>query len=164
MNKLVTHFLANTISPVYCHLIKDRLYCDEATSPTRLAAVEVTRETLTVFARSIAPIVPHLAEEAWLHHPINLGKRFRRQNLFHQRVILFVYYLLLFTASVPLYHTEYKVPETWNQPEIAAHVERALDLRTIVNILAEQNTWELSGTVTASKNDYESLSVSYLLP
>ncbi|XP_032673080.1 isoleucine--tRNA ligase, mitochondrial isoform X2 [Odontomachus brunneus] len=134
VSKLVTHFLANTISPVYCHLIKDRLYCDEAMSPTRLAAVEITRETLTVFARSIAPIVPHLAEEAWLHHPMNL-------------------------ASVPLYHTEYKVPETWNQPEIAAHVERALNLRSIVNTLADQNTWELSGTITASKNDYESLSI-----
>lgn len=70
------HFVANTVSSVYCHLIKDRLYCDVATSPTRLAAVEVTRAVLTVLARSIAPIVPHLAEEAWLHHPENLGELF----------------------------------------------------------------------------------------
>ncbi|XP_071637863.1 isoleucine--tRNA ligase, mitochondrial [Temnothorax longispinosus] len=132
--KLVTNFLANTVSPVYCHLIKDRLYCDEAASPTRLAAVEVTRATLTVFARSIAPIVPHLAEEVWLYHPENL-------------------------ASVPLYHTEYKVSETWHRPEIARHVETALNLRSKVNTLTDRNTWELSATLTASKDDYESLSI-----
>ncbi|KAG5339675.1 SYIM protein, partial [Acromyrmex charruanus] len=134
VSKLVTYFLANTVSPVYCHLIKDRLYCDEAASPTRLAAVEVTRETLTVLARSIAPIVPHLAEEVWLYHPENL-------------------------ASVPLYHTEYKVPETWHQPEIARHIEIALSLRSKVNISADRNTWELSGVLKASKDDYKSLSM-----
>ncbi|KAL0121316.1 hypothetical protein PUN28_006682 [Cardiocondyla obscurior] len=130
--KLTMNFLANTVSPVYCHLIKDRLYCDEAASPTRLAAVEVTRATLTVFARSIAPIVPYLVEEVWLYHPENL-------------------------ASVPLYHSEYKVPENWHEPEIARHVETALTLRSKVNTLAARNTWELSGTIKASKNDYESL-------
>ncbi|KAM0724506.1 Isoleucine--tRNA ligase, mitochondrial [Formica fusca] len=132
--KLITNFLTNTVSPVYCHLIKDRLYCDEVGSPTRLSAIEVTRGTLTVLARSIAPIVPHLAEEVWLYHPENL-------------------------ASVPLYHTEYKVPETWHQPEIAKHVEKALSLRGKVNTLADRNTWELSGTITATPTDYESFSV-----
>lgn len=63
---------------------------------------------------------------------------------------------------MPLYHTEYKVPETWNQPEIAAHVETALRLRSKVNTLADRHTWELSGTITASKDNYESLSVSDL--
>ncbi|XP_012218366.2 isoleucine--tRNA ligase, mitochondrial [Linepithema humile] len=132
--KAVTNFLANTVSPIYCHLTKDRLYCDETLSPTRLAAAEVIRETLTVLARSVAPIVPHLAEEVWLHHPDNL-------------------------ASVPLYHTEYKVPESWCQPETVKHVETALNLRSKVNTSADRNTWELSGTVTASKDDYESLSM-----
>ncbi|EZA61699.1 hypothetical protein DMN91_004103 [Ooceraea biroi] len=132
--KRITHYLANVVSAEYCHLIKDRLYCDEAASPTRLAAVEVTREVLTVLTRSIAPIVPHLAEEVWLHHPENL-------------------------ASVPLYHTEYKVPENWYQPEIAEHVQTALNLRNRVNTLADRNTWELSGIVTAPEDDYSSLSI-----
>lgn len=86
--KAVMNFLANTVSPIYCHLTKDRLYCDEALSPTRLAAVEVIRETLTVLARSVAPIVPHLAEEVWLHHPQNLGERSNKQNRFLQCVIV----------------------------------------------------------------------------
>ncbi|XP_029173959.1 LOW QUALITY PROTEIN: isoleucine--tRNA ligase, mitochondrial [Nylanderia fulva] len=132
--KLVMSFLTNTVSPVYCHLIKDRLYCDEVGSPTRLAVMEVTCETLTVLVRSIAPIVPHLAEEVWLYQPENL-------------------------SSVPLYHAEYKVPETWHQPELARHVERALSLRSKVNTLADRNTWELSGTLTATTNDYECLSI-----
>jgi len=66
--------VANTVSAEYCHLIKDRLYCDEATSPTRLAVVKIMGVILTVLTKSIAPIVPHLAEEVWLHHPKNLGK------------------------------------------------------------------------------------------
>lgn len=77
--KLVMNFLTNTVSPVYCHLIKDKLYCDEVESPTRLAAMEVTCEILTVLTRSIAPIVPHLAEEVWLYHPENLGKQFSQK-------------------------------------------------------------------------------------
>ncbi|XP_011881954.1 PREDICTED: isoleucine--tRNA ligase, mitochondrial [Vollenhovia emeryi] len=132
--KLVTNFVTNTVSSVYCHLTKDRLYCDEAASPARLAAVEVTRATLTVLARSIAPIVPHLAEEVWLYHPENL-------------------------ASVPLYHTEYKVPATWHQPEIVGLVETALSLRSKVNTLADRNTWKFSGTISASRDNYESLSI-----
>lgn len=55
-------------------MIKDRLYCDEATSPSRIGAVDVVGEVLAVVTRSIAPILPHLAEEIWLHHPENLGK------------------------------------------------------------------------------------------
>lgn len=65
----------------------------------------------------------------------------------------------VFTASVPLYHNEYKVSETWYQPETAKHVETALSLRSKVNTLADRNTWELSGTIRAPQDDYESLSV-----
>lgn len=68
------HFVTNDVSALYCHLIKDRLYCDEVTSPTRAAAVQVAKEILNILIRTIAPILPHLAEEAWLHHPQNYGK------------------------------------------------------------------------------------------
>jgi len=64
---------------------------------------------------------------------------------------------------VPLYHTENKVPETWHQPEIAKHVEIVLSLRSKVNILADRNTWELSGILKASIDDYKSLSVRHFL-
>lgn len=67
-----------------------------------------------------------------------------------------------FLASVPLYHTEYKIPETWNQPEIAKHVKTVLNFRSKVNTLADRNTWELLGVITAPKTDYDSLSVNTL--
>lgn len=68
------NFITNNVSGLYCTLIKDRLYCDEATSSIRIAAVQVIKEILNVLIRSIAPILPHLAEEAWLYYPKNYGK------------------------------------------------------------------------------------------
>jgi len=67
-----------------------------------------------------------------------------------------------FTVSIPLYHIEHKVSETWYQPEIAQHVETALNLRSKINTLADRNTWELSGTITTPENVYNSLSVRYI--
>lgn len=72
--KAVTYFVTNTVSAIYCHLIKDRLYCNSVNSPHRAGAVDVISEILAVLTRSLAPILPHLAEEVWLHHPDNLGE------------------------------------------------------------------------------------------
>lgn len=71
--KTIMHFIANDVSALYCTLIKDRLYCDEATSSTRVAAVLVVKDILNVLLRTMAPILPHLAEEAWLHYSGNNG-------------------------------------------------------------------------------------------
>lgn len=71
--KTTMHFITNDVSGLYCTIIKDRLYCDEVTSSMRTAAVQVIKEILNVLIRSIAPILPHLAEEAWLYHPENIG-------------------------------------------------------------------------------------------
>lgn len=72
---MIMNFITN-VSSLYCTLIKDRLYCDEATSSIRIAAIQVIKEILNVLIRSIAPILPHLAEEAWLYYPKNCGKIF----------------------------------------------------------------------------------------
>jgi hypothetical protein len=74
----------------------------------------------------------------------------------------FVISINRFTVSMPLYHIEHKVSETWCQPEIAQHVETALSLRSKINTLADRNTWELSGTITAPENVHNSLSVRYV--
>lgn len=68
------HFVANDVSALYCNIVKDRLYCEEATYPPRIAAVQVLKEILTIFLRTLTPILPHLVEEVWLHHPENHGK------------------------------------------------------------------------------------------
>lgn len=53
--------------------MKDTLYCEKVTSSHRIGAINIIGEILSVLTRSIAPIIPHLAEEVWLHHPENLG-------------------------------------------------------------------------------------------
>ncbi|XP_066603236.1 isoleucine--tRNA ligase, mitochondrial isoform X2 [Prorops nasuta] len=132
--KAVINFVVNDVSSNYCHLIKDRLYCDEINSPYRVGAVEVAGEILTVLARTIAPILPHLAEEVWLHHPLNL-------------------------ASVSLHRIDYKVPEIWNQPDLEKLMVIAYDLKSQMNKLLKQNSWELAATITVPQKDYNQLSV-----
>ncbi|XP_076756258.1 isoleucyl-tRNA synthetase, mitochondrial [Xylocopa sonorina] len=134
--KTSMHFITNDVSAVYCTLIKDRLYCDELTSPTRIAAVQVVREIFNVLVRSIAPIVPHLAEEAYMHYPEN-------------------------DASVPLFYTEYKVPEFWNNPDIVKYVDAALKLRNNLLETVDKNTWKLHGIINATKEDFSALSILY---
>lgn len=71
--KKIIDFISHDVSALYCTIIKDRLYCDEVMSPIRIAAVQVIKEILNVLVRSIAPILPHLAEEVWLYHSQNFG-------------------------------------------------------------------------------------------
>lgn len=71
---MIVNFITNDVSAIYGHLIKDRIYCEKIDSSYRLGALDVTNEVLTLCVRSVAPILPHLAEEVWLHHPENLGK------------------------------------------------------------------------------------------
>ncbi|OAD60680.1 Isoleucine--tRNA ligase, mitochondrial [Eufriesea mexicana] len=131
--KTIMHFITNDVSAFYCTLIKDRLYCDEIMSPTRIAVVQVIKEIFNVFIRSIAPILPHLAEEAWLYYP---EKR----------------------TSLPLHCTQYKVSESWNDPTMEQHIDVALQLRKIVLKIVNTTTWKLYGIIEATEKDFVSLS------
>ncbi|XP_048504759.1 isoleucine--tRNA ligase, mitochondrial isoform X2 [Athalia rosae] len=132
--RTITYFIANTVSAVYCHLIKDRLYCSSTNSPHRVAVLDIINEMLAVLTRSLAPILPHLAEEVWLHHPDNL-------------------------ASVPLFHSAHKLPEDWNQPQIASVVKDALNINSAVKTIATINTWQLDATITLSPTQFSVISV-----
>lgn len=129
VTKHVINFITNDVSAIYCYLVKDRLYCESANSPYRAGAVDVIGAILAVVVRSIAPIVPHLAEEVWLHHPENL-------------------------ASVPLFHSGYKQTSNWNQPEVEKLIKTALLLRDGVNKLATKNTWELNATIRVNMDKF----------
>ncbi|XP_008551084.1 isoleucine--tRNA ligase, mitochondrial [Microplitis demolitor] len=131
--KAVLHFVANDISAFYCHLTKDRLYCEEVTSPLRVAATSVIGEILIVLTRSIAPIIPHLAEEVWLYHPDNL-------------------------TSVPLYHSTHTLPNDWDMPKIEKIMNVALEVKSILNRETKSNTLELETTVTADAKIISTLS------
>jgi isoleucyl-tRNA synthetase len=58
-------FASNTLSAVYCAAIKDRLYCDRPDSPRRRATQTVLFELVDGYARLVAPILCHTADEAY---------------------------------------------------------------------------------------------------
>ncbi|XP_784868.3 isoleucine--tRNA ligase, mitochondrial [Strongylocentrotus purpuratus] len=58
----------NKISSFYLETVKDRLYCERGDSEKRRSCQTVLHHMLEVISRSLAPIVPHLAEEVHLHY------------------------------------------------------------------------------------------------
>ncbi len=71
------HALVNTVptdfSSFYFSVIKDRLYCDPEDSEQRRSTQTALHHLLKGFTSSIAPILPHLAEEIALHYPFENG-------------------------------------------------------------------------------------------
>lgn len=66
----VLYFISNKVSSLYCHCAKDRLYCSASESNERLSAQLVVHTILIHLLKSLGPILPHLVEEAWTHHPL----------------------------------------------------------------------------------------------
>ncbi|KHJ45444.1 isoleucine--tRNA ligase [Trichuris suis] len=66
MTKAV-HFINGDVSNFYCTTVKNRLYCCPKTSVTRRSAQTVLHNVVSTCVRSIAPILPNLAEE-YLRH------------------------------------------------------------------------------------------------
>ena len=64
----LTKFVPQNLSAFYFDIIKDRLYCDSADNPSRKGCQTVLHHLLTYFTMSLAPILPHLAEEINLHY------------------------------------------------------------------------------------------------
>ncbi|TRY98005.1 hypothetical protein DNTS_032616 [Danionella cerebrum] len=62
-------FNTRELSNFYFSIIKDRLYCDPEDSVGRRSCQTVLEEILDGLSRSIAPVLPHLAEEVYLHAP-----------------------------------------------------------------------------------------------
>lgn len=75
----IQNFVVNDVSSFYFQAVKDRLYCDAFNSLTRRSCQTVLSHVLDVLAFQMAPIVPHLCEEAFLHHPEKNCGVFRRK-------------------------------------------------------------------------------------
>lgn len=60
---------------------------------------------------------------------------------------------------MPLFHSAHKLPEDWDEPQIANVIANALDLKAVVNKLATINTWQLEGTITLSPAQYSVITV-----
>ncbi|XP_059841808.1 isoleucine--tRNA ligase, mitochondrial [Hypanus sabinus] len=65
--RLMLAFINREFSNFYFSIIKDRLYCEDEKNPKRQSCQTVLSEALDVITRSVAPILPHLAEEIFQH-------------------------------------------------------------------------------------------------
>ncbi|XP_072906896.1 isoleucine--tRNA ligase, mitochondrial [Hemitrygon akajei] len=65
--RLMLAFINRELSNFYFSIIKDRLYCEDEKHPKRRSCQTVLSEALDVITRSVAPILPHLAEEIFQH-------------------------------------------------------------------------------------------------
>ncbi|KAJ8710560.1 hypothetical protein PYW08_009075 [Mythimna loreyi] len=77
----VLYFISNKISGLYCHCIKDRLYCSQRDSDERVSAQLVVHTILVSLCKALGPILPHLIEEVWQHHPLYEKPFYFTENL-----------------------------------------------------------------------------------
>ncbi|KAK5642697.1 hypothetical protein RI129_008864 [Pyrocoelia pectoralis] len=101
LSQSINNFVTNPVSSLYYLAIKDRLYCDEQYSPSRKAAQFVLLQLAKIITKCIAPTVPHLAEELYLHFPQK-----HKESFFHLQ---------------PL-----DVEKSWYNPEIAELMENVI--------------------------------------
>ena len=71
----VALFCSNELSNWYLDAAKDRLYLRGRGSEDRRACQTVASELLLALVSCLAPLTPHLAEDAWAHLPWRKGER-----------------------------------------------------------------------------------------
>eukprot|EP00123_Amoebidium_parasiticum_P016861 comp23613_c0_seq1/m.40171 comp23613_c0_seq1/g.40171 ORF comp23613_c0_seq1/g.40171 comp23613_c0_seq1/m.40171 type:complete len:1003 (-) comp23613_c0_seq1:513-3521(-) len=67
--RLLNAYVANELSAFYFELLKDRLYEEGRSSTVRRSAQTALFHLTDSLARLMAPIVPHLADDIWMHFP-----------------------------------------------------------------------------------------------
>ncbi len=63
----INQFCTTDLSAIYVDALKDRMYCDAADSPRRLASQAAMYEIFSSLSRLLAPILAFTADEAWEH-------------------------------------------------------------------------------------------------
>ncbi|EDW99917.2 uncharacterized protein Dyak_GE23171 [Drosophila yakuba] len=120
----VQNFIANQVSAVYVHLIKDRLYCGD---DQEILAI---RQTLThcyqQLCKSLWPVVPFLVEESWSYYDTTCAA-------FHEQIV----------------RTE---PE-WRDNKATETINAAFDVKRLINQQAgDVNTWHLAVTIKGNES------------
>ncbi|XP_034133958.1 isoleucine--tRNA ligase, mitochondrial [Drosophila guanche] len=115
----IQNFIANQVSAIYVHLIKDRLYCGD---DRELLAI---RQTLThcyrQLCKSLWPIAPFLVEESWSYYDLS-------GSAFHEQLV--------------------QAQSGWHDPRAIEVVNAALDVKRLINQQAgEVNSWHLAVTI-----------------
>ncbi|KAF9126533.1 hypothetical protein BGW39_006553 [Mortierella sp. 14UC] len=114
------YFSSTTLSSFYLDVIKDTLYSDAESSPTRRGIQTVLFHVLTVFNKAIAPLAPHFAEEVYDHYRDCFSPEHQQPTVFR-------------TGWLDLV-----VREEWNNLEVREEFLVVKQLRSEVNQLLEQ--------------------------
>jgi isoleucyl-tRNA synthetase len=69
----LNNFCTHDLSATYIDALKDRMYCDAADSPRRIASQCAMHEIFQALAKLLAPILVFTADEAWEHAPFTTG-------------------------------------------------------------------------------------------
>jgi len=69
----LNQFCTTDLSAIYIDALKDRMYCDAASSPRRIASQAAMFEIFTSIAKLLAPILAYTADEAWEHATFTEG-------------------------------------------------------------------------------------------
>lgn len=116
----IQNFIANQVSSIYVHLIKDRLYCGNKQE------LQDIRYTLTQCYRQICkalwPIAPYLTEESWSYYAPT-------GSAFHEEAV--------------------QADKDWRNVQASRIVNAALDIKRLVNQQAgDVNSWHLAVSIT----------------
>jgi isoleucyl-tRNA synthetase len=69
----INQFCTTDLSAIYIDALKDRMYCDAADSPRRVASQWAMHAIFTSLCKLLAPILAYTADEAWEHAPFTTG-------------------------------------------------------------------------------------------
>lgn len=81
--QFLTLFSNKTLSNFYLDISKDRLYISSSTDLRRRSCQTVLHHILHQFTLMLTPILPHLAEDVWLHRPYP-GNETKTTSIFQQ--------------------------------------------------------------------------------
>jgi isoleucyl-tRNA synthetase len=110
----VQNFCAVDLSNFYLDIAKDRLYISALDAPRRRSCQTVLAVALENLARSIAPVLSHLAEDIWQYLPYETPY----QSVFQSGWV--------------------KLDPQWKNPELATFWETLRDIRAEANKVLEQ--------------------------
>lgn len=112
----IQNFVANQVSSIYVHLIKDRLYCGNS---HELQDIRCTlSHCYRQLCKALWPIAPYLIEESWSYYEPT-------GSAFHEETV--------------------QADKDWRNVQATQIVNAALDIKRIVNQQAgDVNSWHLS--------------------
>lgn len=129
---LIRNFVANEMSSIYLHLIKDKLYCGSDEEVSRIKGI--LQECYIVLNNAIWPITPFLVEESWSYYD----------------------------ETTPFHENDFSAKTIGRDLEADKVVNEALNLKRKINQSESTNSWLLKCTVNCTSEEMQSLLVKFI--